>query len=201
MVFLEKIVDQNGLQNHQSGAQNQGNRPKTTRQELVDDVKAAGTTVTKKTIGSTFRLNLLQCSQNTPASEAHGPAPAVVRSHPNGALWHRLHLSCLPRLPTVRHGGGNIMLWGCFSAQGYFMKTSLPPSRRRLKTRMIEKESPDLNPKEHLTSVLANGDGKRDWNCSAPMVPATTQRESNEGIVLKMLFFKAFGTHHSQNAA
>ncbi len=46
----------------------------------------------------------------------------------NPALWHQLNSPCLEveecclwsqeHYPTVKHGGGNIMLWGCFSAKG-----------------------------------------------------------------------------------
>ncbi len=52
------------------------NQPRITREDLVNDLKAAGTIVTKKTID------------------------------PKNAI------------PTVKHGGGNIMLRGCYSAKG-----------------------------------------------------------------------------------
>ncbi len=53
---------------------------------------------------------------------------AVVRWDQNWALWHQLNSSCLeeekcwpspqePPSQTVKHGGGNIMLWGRFSAK------------------------------------------------------------------------------------
>src|SRR4029434_8102219 len=49
------------------------NNPRTTQGELVDDLKAAGTTVTKKTIGNTLRRNGLYCrSRKIPLlKEAH----------------------------------------------------------------------------------------------------------------------------------
>ncbi len=83
------------------------NQPRTTREDLVNDFKAAGTIVTKKTIGNTLRREgLKSCSaRKVPLlkkahvqarlkfandSEENWVISVVVRWDQNPALWHQL---------------------------------------------------------------------------------------------------------------
>ncbi|KAI4891945.1 hypothetical protein NFI96_008788 [Prochilodus magdalenae] len=125
------------------------NRPATTRQELANDLKAAGTTVCKETIGNTLRNNgFTSCSARK--------VPLLKRAHVEARLkyandhlkdepsywekvlwsdetkielfglnstrhvWRKKNAAYDPKntVPTVKHGGGSIMFWGCFSAKG-----------------------------------------------------------------------------------
>ncbi len=120
------------------------NQPRTTREDLVNDLKAAGIIVTKKTIDYTLRREgLKSCSARK--------VPLLKKAHVQSRLkfandseenwvkvlwsdetkiqlfainstrrvWRRRNAAYDPKntTPTITHRGGNIMLWGCFSAK------------------------------------------------------------------------------------
>ena len=125
------------------------NQPRTTREDLVNDLKAAGTIVTKKTIGNTLRREGLKSCRAR-------KVPLLKKAHIHARLkfandhlddpeeewekvmwsdetkielfglnstrrvWRKKKDEYNPKntIPTVKHGGGSFMLWGCFATGG-----------------------------------------------------------------------------------
>ena len=124
-------------------------QPSTTQEELVNDLKAVGTTVKKRTISNTQHREGLKscCVHKVPLlKKAHVQARLKFAKEDlddleealEKVMWSdetKIELFCInstrcfwrkrnaeynPKntIPTVKHGGGNLMLCGCFSAKG-----------------------------------------------------------------------------------
>uniref|UniRef100_A0A8C7N1U6 Transposase n=1 Tax=Oncorhynchus kisutch TaxID=8019 RepID=A0A8C7N1U6_ONCKI len=174
--------------------------PRTTRGDLVNDLQRAGTKVTKPTISNTLRhQGLKSCSaRRVPLlkpvhvqarlkfAREHLDDPEedwenVVWSGKNSIrrVWRTKNAELHPKntIPTVKHGGGNIMLWGCFSAKG-------PGRLIRVKERMNGAMYREILSENLLPSARALK-MKRGWVCQHDNDPKHTTRATKEWLCKK----------------
>ncbi|KAK3548406.1 hypothetical protein QTP70_012648 [Hemibagrus guttatus] len=91
-------------------------------------------------------------------------------------VWRRKNAGLHPKntIPTVKHGGGNIMLWGCFSAKG-------PGRLIRVKERMNGAMYREILSKNLLPSARALK-MKRGWVFQHDNDPKHTARATKEWL-------------------
>ncbi|KAK3558689.1 hypothetical protein QTP86_024498, partial [Hemibagrus guttatus] len=91
-------------------------------------------------------------------------------------VWRRKNAELHPKntIPTVKHGGGNIMLWGCFSAKG-------PGRLIRVKERMNGAMYREILSKNLLPSARALK-MKRGWVFQQDNDPKHTARATKEWL-------------------
>ncbi|KAK3532436.1 hypothetical protein QTP86_018078 [Hemibagrus guttatus] len=94
-------------------------------------------------------------------------------------VWRRKNAELHPKntIPTVKHGGGNIMLWGCFSAKG-------PGRLIRVKERMNGAIYHEILSKNFLPSARALK-MKRGWVFQHDNDPKHTARATKEWLCKK----------------
>ncbi|KAK3567512.1 hypothetical protein QTP86_019940, partial [Hemibagrus guttatus] len=175
--------------------------PRTTRWDLVNDLQRAGTKVTKATISNTLRRQgLKSCSaRRVPLlkpvhvrarlkfAREHLDDPEedwenVIWSDDKNStcrVWRRKNAELHPKntMPTVKHGDGNIMLWGCFSAKG-------PGRLIRVKERVNGAMYHEILSKNLLPSARALK-MKRGWVFQHDDDPKHTARATKEWLCKK----------------
>ncbi len=166
----------------------------------MNDLKRAGTTVSTVTISNPLhRHGLKSCSLPAQASTCPGPSEDCHLDDPEEAwekfmwsdetkielfginstrrVWRKKKNEDNPKntIPTVKHGGGNIMLWGCFSAKG-------TGRLHRIEGRMGGAMYREILANNLLPSVRALKMG-RGWVFSRTMTPNTQQEQLRSGLV------------------
>ena len=94
------------------------NQPRTTQGDLVNDLKAAGTMLAP--------INQLVTRYAVNLNDSDNWVKVLWSDETKIKLWHQLNSPCLEEeegcpkntIPTVKHGSGNIMVWGCFLLSG-----------------------------------------------------------------------------------
>ncbi len=115
------------------------NQPRTTQEDLINDLKDSRDHSHQENNWkhiTPWRTEILQRPQGPPAQESTSTGLSeLCQWYRTGwkycgrALWHQLNSPCLEEEecclwpqehppPTVKHGGGNILLWGCFLLRG-----------------------------------------------------------------------------------
>ncbi|KAI3351516.1 hypothetical protein L3Q82_020371 [Scortum barcoo] len=141
---------------------------RTTRGELVNDLKRAGTKVSKIWMIQ-IRIGRLSYDQDETKIELFGKNSTC-------RVWRRKNAELHPKntIPTVKHGGGNIMLWGCFSAKG-------PGRLIRVKERMNGAMYREILSENLLPSARALK-MKRGWVFQHDNDPKHTARATKEWL-------------------